>query len=241
MLNFSIMLFSQRDWLIYLLLVVYETSFCLILLPTLVLSSIKTVFILAILVGDLHKNWSVCLISERIERVLCLSIKHAYLSFSLHSGCILLRHFLLPMVANGATANSIAVRMWERRTFFRLEESRKTLWKWWNLSWILKKMEKVRRMGEGILRWIKVDREVMLKLLWLQRQILLGSDDWCGWGVAGPDCADGSLWLRGLAATTSLLMSSLGKLIWPRTIQGNQRGKARGWSGQEEGMMEGLD
>lgn len=59
-----------------------------------------------------------CLISESMERFSDLCIKHPfYLSFSLSSGftfCIIF--FFLHLVAKRATANSIAIRIWKRRT-----------------------------------------------------------------------------------------------------------------------------
>lgn len=65
----------------------------------------------------------------------------------------------------------------------------------------------------------------MSKLFRLQWQILPGRNGRSGRGVAGPDCADDSLGLSSLTPLNGLFMSGGRKLIWPASIQGNQKGK----------------
>lgn len=174
-----------------------------------------------------------CLISERMELFLHLHLFQLLSVQWLHFLALFSPH----LVANRATANSIAVRIWERRMLqtrgvkedfvLKLKLRFQSTWKRWGGE-------------ERILRCVKVDGVVMTKLFRLQWQIQLGSHGWCGWGVAGPQCSD-SLWLRSWAATTGLLVPGLGKSIWPRSTQGNPRGKSGSCPGREERMMAGLD
>lgn len=158
---------------------------------------------------------------------LYLYLKHAsYLSFSLCVGFTLLHHSLfLSVVANRAMANSIAVRICKRRAL----QTRGVK------KWNLRNLEKVRRRWAGILRWIKVDRAVRANLLWLHWQ-------WSVWLRASrATVCTGPLWQRGLALANCFAHVWFGKINLAKVHSREPKRKAGGWSGQDEGMKEGLD
>lgn len=89
----------------------------------------------------------------------------------------------------------------------------------------------------GILRWIKVERVVTSNLLWLQRQILLGSSSQYGWGAVGLECMQWLPMAEKLGCYPWFAHVWFRKINLTKVHSREPNGRAGSWLGQEERMM----